>query len=126
MRLRGIDHRREVALPLTCKGLALETSHRLDLLVEDLAFAGCSTAESSISFVRPSCSSCLRAPATQTGSGPGAEPKSAAAVLRAPPSPPRALPGGGGPAPRRLGPGGRPRPRAPRPAPLRAAHPGSP
>ena len=94
------DHRREVALPLTYKGLALETSHRLDLLVEDLVvvelqsverleavhhlqvltylrLAGRSTAESSISFVRPSCSSCLRAPATQTGSGPGAGPKSA-------------------------------------------------
>src|SRR6266700_3683315 len=40
-----------------------------------------STCWSSISFVRPSCSSCLRAPATQTGSGPGAEPKSAPAVL---------------------------------------------
>lgn len=34
--LRGIDHRREVPLPVTCKGLALQASHRLDLLVEDL------------------------------------------------------------------------------------------
>ena len=36
LRLRRIDHRREVALPLTYKGLALESSHRIDLLVEDL------------------------------------------------------------------------------------------
>jgi GxxExxY protein len=36
LRLRGIDHRKEVALPITYKGLALEASHRLDLLVEDL------------------------------------------------------------------------------------------
>jgi GxxExxY protein len=34
--LRGIDHRREVALPVSYKGLALGCSHRLDLLVEDL------------------------------------------------------------------------------------------
>ena len=34
--LRGIDHRQEVALPITYKGLALEVGHRVDLLVEDL------------------------------------------------------------------------------------------
>jgi hypothetical protein len=32
--LRQIDHRQEVALPVTYKGLALEAGHRLDLLVE--------------------------------------------------------------------------------------------
>jgi len=34
--LRQIDHRQEVALPVTYKGQALEAGHRLDLLVEDL------------------------------------------------------------------------------------------
>jgi GxxExxY protein len=34
--LRGIEHRQEVAFPITYKGRALEASHRLDLLVEDL------------------------------------------------------------------------------------------
>ena len=34
--LRGIDHRQEAALPVTCKGLLVEASHRIDLLVEDL------------------------------------------------------------------------------------------
>jgi GxxExxY protein len=34
--LRGIDHRREVALPVRYKGLLVEAAHRIDLLVEDL------------------------------------------------------------------------------------------
>jgi GxxExxY protein len=34
--VRRIEHRQEVALPATYKGVALGTSHRLDLLVEDL------------------------------------------------------------------------------------------
>jgi len=36
LRLRGIGCRQEMALPLNSKGLELEVSHRLDLLVEDL------------------------------------------------------------------------------------------
>jgi GxxExxY protein len=36
LRLRGIDHEPEVALPITYKGLPLTAGHRLDLLVEDL------------------------------------------------------------------------------------------
>jgi GxxExxY protein len=36
LRLRRIDHRQEVALPVTYKGLALDVGHRIDLLVEDL------------------------------------------------------------------------------------------
>jgi GxxExxY protein len=34
--LRRIDHRQEVALPVTYKGLLVEAAHRIDLLVEDL------------------------------------------------------------------------------------------
>ena len=34
--LRGIAHLQELALPISYKGLLLEGSHRLDLLVEDL------------------------------------------------------------------------------------------
>ena len=36
LRLRGIAHRQEVALPVNYRGLLLEASYRLDLLVEDL------------------------------------------------------------------------------------------
>jgi GxxExxY protein len=36
LRLRGITHRQELALPINYKGLLLETSYRLDLLVDDL------------------------------------------------------------------------------------------
>jgi GxxExxY protein len=36
LRLRGLDQRQEVPLPLTYRGLALEVGHRLDLLVEDV------------------------------------------------------------------------------------------
>ena len=36
LRLRGIDHRQEVALPVTYRGLALDVGHRIDLLVEDV------------------------------------------------------------------------------------------
>jgi GxxExxY protein len=36
LRLRGIAHRQEVALPVNYRGLLLETGYRLDLLVEDL------------------------------------------------------------------------------------------
>lgn len=36
LKLRGIDHRQELALPLVYKGLRVGTSHRIDLLVEDL------------------------------------------------------------------------------------------
>jgi GxxExxY protein len=36
LRLRGIAHRQEVALPINYRGLLLETGYRLDLLVEDL------------------------------------------------------------------------------------------
>ena len=36
LRRRGIEHRQELALPVTYKGLALEAGHRVDLLVEDL------------------------------------------------------------------------------------------
>jgi hypothetical protein len=34
--LREIDHRQEVALPVTYKGLLVEAAHRIDLLVDDL------------------------------------------------------------------------------------------
>lgn len=34
--LRGVDHRQEVPLPVTYKGLRLDASHRMDLLVENL------------------------------------------------------------------------------------------
>jgi GxxExxY protein len=36
LRLRGIAHRQELALPITYRGLLLETGYRLDLLVDDL------------------------------------------------------------------------------------------
>jgi GxxExxY protein len=36
LRLRGIASRQEVALPVNYRGLVLEASYRLDLLVEDL------------------------------------------------------------------------------------------
>jgi GxxExxY protein len=36
LKLRGIAHRQEVALPVNYRGLLLEASYRLDLLVEDL------------------------------------------------------------------------------------------
>ena len=36
LRLRGIDQRQEVPLPVTYKGLPLEVGHRVDMLVEDL------------------------------------------------------------------------------------------
>ena len=36
LRLRGIAHRQELALPIKYRGLRLEAGYRLDLLVEDL------------------------------------------------------------------------------------------
>ena len=36
LRLRGIAHRQELALPINYRGLLLEAGYRLDLLVEDL------------------------------------------------------------------------------------------
>ncbi|TMC06058.1 MAG: GxxExxY protein [Chloroflexi bacterium] len=36
LKLRGLEQRQEVALPVSYKGLALGVGHRLDLLVEDL------------------------------------------------------------------------------------------
>ena len=36
LRLRGIAHRQELALPINYRGLLLETGYRLDLLVDDL------------------------------------------------------------------------------------------
>jgi len=36
LRLRGIAHRQELALPIKYRGLLLEAGYRLDLLVDDL------------------------------------------------------------------------------------------
>jgi GxxExxY protein len=36
LRLRGIEHDRQVMIPITYKGLRLDISHRADLLIEDL------------------------------------------------------------------------------------------